>query len=247
MQNDFSDGLFKRRVNPVCPQCGVEVDPAPLYNSDLKMYLNIQYMYCKPCLKKVKPSVSHIEITRNLNSLGFHGRYSEPLNDITGLDVTSDYIVNKMLSDDHNTKRSFIFYGKPGTGKTYASARVFYLLLQQGEPQHQFGRIKLLDTIKAVGEIFNPSASRDIFEKKYGSIKYLIIELLDIPEQQRRLTDYQLNLLHDIVDRRYQLNLPTIYISTVTSKQLERVISKATLDRIIAMSEVVKFNKNWRR
>ena len=243
-QNDFSSGLFSKQVNPVCPHCGESVDPSPLYNDDVGMYLNINYMMCKRCLVQyAKNNVSEIEVIKRMKYLGFNGRYSKP---VSQFDIDIDGIINKMLDDDFNKKRSFVFYGKPGTGKTFASAYVFYKLMLMGEPFDQFGRIKLIDTIKAVGEIFNPSASRDVFEKKYGSIFYLIIELLDIPESQRRLTDYQSNLLHDIIDRRYQANLPTIFITTAGSDQLKRIISTATVDRIIAMSEIIKFTKNWR-
>ena len=129
--------------------------------------------------------------------------------------------------------------GNIGTGKTHLASGIVQHVIRQ------HGAVAVITTAAEIIRVFKRSMARDSGYTEGDVINELAsFDLLVIDEiGAQKGSEYELGVLHEIVDRRYQMVLPTVVVSNLpaTSKQdadgkptpsLEQYIGARALDRL---------------
>lgn len=143
------------------------------------------------------------------------------------------------FQSNKNSSPSMIMTGRVGTGKTLlASCAVNYLIeknLKRGEamyypPINRYKIIKLVDMVRMLKDTWR----RDSDKSEIDLIKHLSnLDLLVIDEVGMGFeSDTEKMFVFDVIDGRYQNELPTILISNLNADGIKNSIGERALDRL---------------
>lgn len=124
--------------------------------------------------------------------------------------------------------RSLILAGGVGTGKTHlASGMAQAVIRQHGVKARVVPVAEIVRVAKgtmAKGATYN---ERDVINELADA------DLLVIDEVgAQRGSEYELGLVHEVIDRRYQLILPTVVVSNLLVEDLKAYIGERAIDRL---------------
>lgn len=126
-----------------------------------------------------------------------------------------------------NGKNMIFFQGVPGTGKTYFCCAVANYLLEEKKEVQYLNIRRFYEAIqKAIAEGRNQYAEI----KKFTEKKYLIIDDLGASTN----SEWQKEILLDMVDQRYSSQQPTIITTNLTNKELYNSLSERTARRLLS-------------
>jgi DNA replication protein DnaC len=137
---------------------------------------------------------------------------------------------SKMCEDNHG----LLFWGKVGTGKSYAAACIANELLAKGIPVIMTSFVKLLEIIQQ-----GPDRENDLISR-LNSVKLVIFDDLGT----ERNTDYALEKVYNIVDSRYRAKLPMILTTNLTVNDMMSetdIRYKRIYDRIFEVCYPMEF------
>ena len=142
------------------------------------------------------------------------------------LTVCKAYV--EQFAEHYHAGRSLILTGNVGTGKTHlASAVVRAVITQHRASALIVSAAEMIRVFKSTMERSVTYTDRDLLDELAG------FDLLVIDEIGAQAgTAYELGLLHEVIDRRYQLVLPTVLVSNLPAKDLSRYIGDRALDRM---------------
>ena len=132
------------------------------------------------------------------------------------------------FEENYRAGRSLILSGNVGTGKTH---------LASGMVQHvirQFGAVAVIVSAAEIIRIAKGAMVRGAEYTEHDVITELAgIDLLVIDEVgAQKGSEYELGLLHEVIDRRYQLLHPTVVVSNLPASALGQFIGDRALDRL---------------
>ena len=138
--------------------------------------------------------------------------------------------------------QGLIFYGQPGTGKTFAAACIVNYLLDRKVPVLMTSFVKLMDQFMR----FREYDSEDVIYR-INSARLLVIDDLGA----ERGTDYALERVYDVIDSRYRANKPLILTSNLTIGEMQaetNVRLKRIYDRVFEICYPVQVKgASWRQ
>lgn len=138
-------------------------------------------------------------------------------------------------------KQSLLFWGNVGTGKSFAAACIANYLLDRGVPVMMTSFVKLLSLIQNGDE-----KDADIISR-LNSAKLVIFDDLGA----ERNTDYALEKIYNIIDSRYQRELPIIFTTNLTITEMKNETDnryKRIYDRVFENIYPMQFTgPSWRR
>jgi DNA replication protein DnaC len=145
---------------------------------------------------------------------------------VRALSICQAYV--DQFEENYRAGRSLILSGNVGTGKTH---------LATGMVQHVIRKLGAVAVIVSTAEIIRIAkgammrgadyTERDVITELAG------VDLLVIDEVgAQKGSDYELGLLHEIIDRRYQLVRPTVVVSNLPANTLGQFIGDRALDRL---------------
>lgn len=138
-------------------------------------------------------------------------------------------------------KQSLLFWGNVGTGKSFAAACIANYLLDRGVPVMMTSFVKLLSLIQNGDE-----KEADIISR-LNSAKLVIFDDLGA----ERNTDYALEKIYNIIDSRYQRELPIIFTTNLTITEMKNETDnryKRIYDRVFENIYPMQFTgPSWRR
>ena len=138
-------------------------------------------------------------------------------------------------------KQSLLFWGNVGTGKSFAAACIANYLLDRGIPVMMTSFVKLLSLIQNGDE-----KEADIISR-LNSAKLVIFDDLGA----ERNTDYALEKIYNIIDSRYQRELPIIFTTNLTITEMKNETDnryKRIYDRVFENIYPMQFTgPSWRR
>lgn len=124
--------------------------------------------------------------------------------------------------------RSLILAGGVGTGKTHlASGMAQAVIRQHGVKALVVPVAEIVRVAKgtmAKGATYN---ERDVINE-LAEADLLVIDEVGA----QRGSDYELGLVHEVIDRRYQLVLPTVVVSNLRVEDLKDYIGERAIDRL---------------
>lgn len=150
------------------------------------------------------------------------------------------------------SRNGLFFSGGLGTGKTHLAAAIANNLLSKGHPVICMTMIDLLDRIKRT---FRERDSED------GEVLglYKKVALLVIDDIGKELpTDWAISTIYNIVNGRYEANLPIVVTTNYTGEALvkrmtprdsdDSITARATVDRLVEMCVGVNIaGESWRQ
>lgn len=146
----------------------------------------------------------------------------------TAFDVCRSYANQDLF---HSRKNSLILLGSTGTGKTHLAAAVSHVLIERGIPVLFHTYSEHLEQIRTE---FNHAG-----EKQYLSLmKNTPLLVLDDIGRERR-SDWSDSVLFDVVNGRYEHQLPLIITSNFTAAELADHVGNAVWSRLYETAAMV--------
>ncbi|MFQ6558195.1 ATP-binding protein [Pseudomonas sp. Lb2C1-1] len=143
------------------------------------------------------------------------------------------------FGDHYRAGRNLLLTGNVGTGKTHLACSIVQQLIRRENA------VAVITTAAEIIRVFKRSMARDSGYTEGDVIDELAsFDLLAIDEVGAQAgTQYELAVLHEVIDRRYQLVRPTVVVSNLPAKSkqdaegkhapsLEQYIGARALDRL---------------
>jgi DNA replication protein DnaC len=155
-------------------------------------------------------------------------------------DLARKYVAN--FDTMYRKGQGLLFYGEPGTGKSFTAAAIANELLDRMRPVVMTSFVKLIDELRR----FNDDDT-DMYLDRLNNADLLIVDDLGA----ERGTDFALEKVYDVIDSRYRSGKPMIlttnlelsYMRNCTDIRYNRIY-----DRIFEMCYPVKAQgKSWRK
>lgn len=138
--------------------------------------------------------------------------------------------------------QGLLFWGNPGTGKTFAAACIANYLLEQKEPVVMTSFVKLISELQRL----NGDEDEEDIIRRLNRASLLIIDDLGA----ERSTDYALERVYNIVDSRYRARKPMLLTTNLSLREMQSTtdIRYARIyDRVFEVCYPVEFKgRSWR-
>ena len=176
-------------------------------------------------------------IIKLLNNAGIYSRYhNASMEDYQDADIKRKEKRLEILNNWSKLKKglpTLVFIGESGSGKTYLACAI--------------GKKALLDGFSVryirLEEMMVKNSNKDTRDENTGLLKNVELLILDNLESSP-LTDFNRSYLKDILDYRYERELPTILIGGDKISK-EDLISISTYNRMFESSMFVKMDKHF--
>jgi len=147
-------------------------------------------------------------------------------------DMASALIVCQAYADqfeeNYRAGRGLLLTGNVGTGKTHLASGIVQQVIRK------FGAVVLIVSAAEIIRIAKGAMVRGAEYTERDVINELAgLDLLVIDEiGAQKGSEYELGLLHEVIDRRYQLVRPTVVASNLPASTLGQFIGDRALDRL---------------
>jgi DNA replication protein DnaC len=121
---------------------------------------------------------------------------------------------------------SFIFSGKPGTGKTHLACAIGNALINKLIEVGYVSIFSLITSLKASFDKNSGDSEVNII-KKYTSVDFLIIDEIGV----QLGSNYEKSIMFQIINFRYEMIRPTILITNLNEEQSKEIIGERIVDR----------------
>ncbi|MEE2658141.1 MAG: ATP-binding protein [Candidatus Latescibacterota bacterium] len=148
-----------------------------------------------------------------------------------------DYLA-ALLADDREPQRGYLFHGPPGTGKTLLACIVLNELLL-----HRVRPGRFVNLSRKFFQQLRDTYSQD--SEQYGRTWQILEEMCNVPYLVlddfgvQRGTDWEMEMLYDLVDARYGDERLTMVTSNQSIAEIEELSGGRICSRLIEMCYVV--------
>lgn len=133
---------------------------------------------------------------------------------------------------------SFIFTGKPGTGKNHLAAAICNALLLQGK---SVLIITVADIMSAMKDTFNnKQLSEEQLLTDLSNVDLLVIDEIGVQTESK----YEKVIINQIVDRRSSSKRPTGMLTNYTLQEMSQLLGERVMDRM-RLGSSLWVNFNW--
>lgn len=142
------------------------------------------------------------------------------------LHACMDYV--DQFPDNYAAGRSLVLTGNVGNGKTHLACATVQAVIRK------HGAQAVIVTAAEIIRVFKGAMDRSAeYSDREVLAELATFDLLVIDEVGAQSgSAYELGVLHEVIDRRYQLVLPTIVVSNLAAADLARYIGDRALDRL---------------
>jgi DNA replication protein DnaC len=157
-----------------------------------------------------------------------------------------DEISKMKRHHDKSWTQSYYLWGLPGTGKTLLGCIMLQeLMLKYGE------RGKYIDLSRQFFQRLKDSFN--VGDKSYGEAGQILDELIRVPFLViddfgvQRNTEWELEMLYNLIDSRYAAERPVIITSNNSIKSYSDIAEGRIYSRVVEMCKIVRFDfEDWR-
>ena len=258
MQNSTSTNLDYE--SDTCPYCGAKREPELLQYGERTTYKQCRCDESQKAVKERGEFINHVkdiedtiysidlEIKATANTaqrllaesnLGdrFKERTFENF-DRKVFPAIYDKALQYAKGFETGLEKAPMFVGNPGTGKTHLAAAITnYIIGIYGVPVKFGSFVSILESIR----------------RGYGENEDRIEELITVPLLvlddlgKEKNTDWAKEKLYEVVNARYENNLPIVVTSNESLPRLSEHVGEATVSRLAEMCEILMMNgKDYR-
>ena len=167
--------------------------------------------------------------------------FKETKNNAQPLRTAKNYVDS--FDEMYARNKGLLFYGEPGTGKTYMASCIANALLKKRVPLIVTSILKLTS---ASGPFSKEAEEQALLLRKMNAARLLFIDDLG----SERGSDYKLEQVFEVIDSRYGAKKPMIVTTNMTLEQMQKendIRRKRIYQRIIEVCFPVKFSgTSWR-
>jgi len=167
--------------------------------------------------------------------------FKETKNNAQPLRIAKNYVDS--FDEMYARNKGLLFYGDPGTGKTFMASCIANALLKKRVPLIVTSILKLTS---ASGPFSKEAEEQAILLRKMNAARILLIDDLG----SERSSDYKLEQVFEVIDSRYGAKKPMIVTTNMTLEQMQKendIRRKRIYQRIIEVCFPVKFSgTSWR-
>ena len=154
------------------------------------------------------------------------------------LDINKLDIEKKRIDFLKEKPRSLIIFGATGTGKT--TLVLAYMLHHKINYNCFYNVNKLVEEVKN-NELARVEDKRDVFEIIANKEHLILDDLI-------KLTEYGMQVMYNIINYRYERELPVVLITNLDRKMQEQVLGQRVFSRLVEMCYfLVKDGKDYRK
>ncbi|WP_154028223.1 DNA replication protein DnaC [Buchnera aphidicola] len=138
------------------------------------------------------------------------------------------YAARKYAENFKNNIASFIFSGRPGTGKNHLASAIGNYLILQG---YNILIITVADLMSTIKSTFNRSLTKITEEKllqNLSTVDLLIIDEIGMQIESR----YEKMIINQVIDRRSSSKKSTGMLSNLNHQQLKNLLGERVVDRM---------------
>ena len=163
------------------------------------------------------------------------------LEDFTGDTTAHKEAMESTISFVKRDIRWLAFIGKTGTGKTHLACAIIRETMMTYRP-FDFIYTKHIRMIRRIRSTYQSGAKENEYDvvKRFSSTKLLILDEVGLAGE---VSSWERATLDDILDHRYEHQLPLILTSNLPAKQLFSMLGERIESRFIEMGRVV--NCTW--
>lgn len=144
---------------------------------------------------------------------------------VQALEACRDYAAR--FPEHYRAGRSLLLTGNVGCGKTHLGSSIVRAVVSDGASALIIPAGDIVSIARASMVPGSGYTDRDVV-MHLGGLDLLVIDEVGC----QKGSEYELGLLHSIIDRRYQAVLPTVLISNLGPDQLKAYIGERALDRL---------------
>lgn len=142
------------------------------------------------------------------------------------LKICTEYVAQ--FRENYDAGRSLILSGNVGNGKTHLACAMVQAVIREHCAQAVIvSAAEIIRVFKGAMDRSADYTDKDVLNELAG------VDLLVIDEVGAQAgSAYELGVLHEVIDRRYQFVLPTVVVSNLVAADLGRYIGDRALDRL---------------
>lgn len=215
----FDDLCFIGRTWRGCQTC-IQIEKDKAAESERRYQLEVEKMHMKTRIKD--SCIPERFITRTLSTY-----LADDKNDkqVRVLKFCTEYAEN--FSDHKKTGLSFLMLGLPGTGKTHLSIGIALEIMKQGRSAVFTSASRML---RAVKDTYHKESQ---FSEKQVLAVYETCDLLILDEVGVQTgSDYEKNIIFDVINSRYENVRPTIILSNLSIDECKLYLGERVFDRM---------------
>lgn len=161
-------------------------------------------------------------------------------------DVVRQRVVQACKTFAHrcpNVGGGMMLLGKKGTGKTHLATSICQRLCDRGVTARIDTANAIIRNIKVGWGVQSKDKNKQKFFNMYTSVGLLVVD--DVGVQHG--TDTEKIIMNDIVNIRYERNIPTIVIGNILQSDVKKILGERVVDRIMHSGKILQFNwESWR-
>ncbi|QCI25831.1 ATP-binding protein [Buchnera aphidicola] len=150
------------------------------------------------------------------------------------------HLAKKYAKNFNNNMSSFVFLGKPGTGKNHLAAAISNYLILRGKKVFMITISDLMSTIKSTFNNINKKLTEEKFIKYLSKIDLLIFDEIGIQIESK----YEKMIINQIIEHRSASKKPTGMLSNLNGFTITKILGENIIDRM-KLGNSLWLNFNW--
>ena len=185
-----------------------------------KCFFNDFWRGCQKCMQEKKDKADESEKRNQLEI----DKINVP-KQVKILKYCTDYAEN--FSDRKKTGLSFLMLGLPGTGKTHLSIGIAFEVMKNGHSSVFTTASRMLRAIKDTYHKGSEFSEMQVLAT-YETCDLLIIDEIGVQTG----SDYEKNIIFDVINSRYENVRPTIILSNLSIDECKLYLGERVFDRM---------------
>lgn len=149
-------------------------------------------------------------------------------------------LAKKYAKNFDNNIASFVFLGKPGTGKNHLAAAISNYLILKGKKVFIITISDLMLTIKSTFNNIHTTLTEEKFIHYLSNIDLLIFDEIGIQTESK----YEKIIINQIIEHRSSSKKPTGMLSNLNEYAIQKILGENVIDRMKSGNSLW-LNFNW--